>query len=607
MNDEPRYVNPWRMRSWDQGRFTFGGLFPRSEPMRPDLRPFQDHNLAVDAAALGDRRSWLESERFLLPEPMPLEHDYAPQLGFFSFWPGPPEERLERLHRASVGILGAGTLGSHVAHMLAAAGVGHLVLCDFDTVEVRNFNRQLYDTADLDRPKVLAAAERLHRLRPDIEIDCLQRQIGTPADVVDAAGGVDIVVRAIDTPILAPFIVDEGCRRLHVPHIGGGFLETWASAGPFIAPDGPCFRCLNPLPQFDLPDPRKVPTFAPPAFWLSSLVSGDVLRYLGGMGDPWLRERLLMVNWATGELRDERLTVQPGRCPVCGADNDERRRQPAAAPAVGNRRDTNAGTVSRPTPTGPVASSDDQGGDAAGSGGAARAAGAPESVVGTAARRRGGRLADRALAAGTSTLPPAVAPSLIGLCAVLASLLLVREPILLRVPCVLGAAVVAGGLGDCSDTPAVSRRGSALGCGVGLRRRAGQRAGRRAHHSWVGGSPIRHRGHGADCGPHRRAARDGRGGSWRAHRGPGVASAAAAGGAGGGAGAACRDGCITARSARPLMPVRRGIGPHLAGGPGRCGDPSRHLTTRSYRQEVPGRNRLVVTSSARSFLGARNR
>ena len=112
--------------------------------------------------------------------------------------------------------------------MLAAAGVGHLVLCDFDTVEVRNFNRQLYDTGDLGRSKVLASADRLRRLRPGIEIDCLQRHIETLADVVTAASGVDLIVRAIDTPILAPFIVDKGCRLLGVPHIGGGFLETWA-------------------------------------------------------------------------------------------------------------------------------------------------------------------------------------------------------------------------------------------------------------------------------------------------------------------------------------------------------------------------------------------
>lgn len=449
MNPELRYVNPWRMRSWDPGRFTFGGLFPQSQAMRPELQPFQGHNVAVDPTTLGDRSAWLENERFLLPQPIPLEHDYAPQLGFFSFWPGPPEERLERLHRASVGILGAGTLGSHVAHMLAAAGVGHLVLCDFDTVEVRNFNRQLYDTGDLGRSKVLAAADRLRRLRPGIEVDCLQREIATPEDVVGAVRGVDLVVRAIDTPVLAPFIVDAGCRRLGVPHIGGGFLETWASAGPFIAPEGPCFRCLNPLPTFELPDPRKVPTFAPPAFWLSSLVSGDVLRYVGGMGEPWLRERLLLVDWATGELRDERLTPQPGRCPVCGADNDLPR-PGTGVPAAVTRREVNAATVPGPSAHAPVAATPDQGRGTADLGRRDRRTRGSESMVDTPARRRRGRLGDRALAAATSALPPAVTPALIGLCAVLASLLLVRDPVLVRAPLVIGGALLAGALGTAS-------------------------------------------------------------------------------------------------------------------------------------------------------------
>ena len=461
MNPELRYVNPWRVRSWDRDHFVFGGLFPKSQAMRPELQPFRSQNAAVDPATLGDRSTWLEAEHFLLQQPVPLEHEYAPQLGFFSFWPGPPEERLERLHRASVGILGAGTLGSHVAQMLAAAGVGHLVLCDFDTVEVRNFNRQLYDTGDLGRSKVLASADRLRRLRPGIEIDCLQRHIETPADVVTAASGVDLIVRAIDTPILAPFIVDKGCRLLGVPHIGGGFLETWAAAGPFLAPDGPCFRCLNPLPNFELPDPRKVPTFAPSAFWLSSLVSGDVLRFLGGMGDPWLRDRLLLLDWATGELREERLAVQPGRCPVCGADNGLRRRGEARVPGAITMKEVKAGTVSRPSPTEPVAANPDQGKGAARLGRLERTARGDESVVDRPTRRPPDRGGNRALGTAPSALPSAVTPALIGLSAVLASLLLVHQPVLLRVPLVIGAAVLAGALGT-TLTPRLSPYGGLL-------------------------------------------------------------------------------------------------------------------------------------------------
>ena len=68
--------------------------------------------------------------------------------------------------------IGAGGLGSPLALYLAAAGVGTLGLVDFDTVDLTNLQRQiLYSTADVGRPKLRAARERLRRSTRTIEID----------------------------------------------------------------------------------------------------------------------------------------------------------------------------------------------------------------------------------------------------------------------------------------------------------------------------------------------------------------------------------------------------------------------------------------------------
>src|SRR5579859_3091540 len=166
------HVNPWRFRAWNQRDIALGGMRRRTLPRSPLLEAFRVHNAAVEPGEVSrPELEWLAAERFLLPEPLDLEHPFAPQLGFFSFWPGRPEERLERLAGATVGLLGVGGLGSQIAHLLAAAGVGRLLLLDRDTVEVRNLNRQLYDTADFGRHKVRVTAERLRRLRPGIEIE----------------------------------------------------------------------------------------------------------------------------------------------------------------------------------------------------------------------------------------------------------------------------------------------------------------------------------------------------------------------------------------------------------------------------------------------------
>ena len=89
----------------------------------------------------------------------------------------------ERLKAGSVLVVGAGGLGSPISLYLAAAGVGRIVLVDFDRVEGSNLQRQiLYGQKDLGRLKVEAAAERLRDLNPGVVIDCLLYTSPSPRD-----------------------------------------------------------------------------------------------------------------------------------------------------------------------------------------------------------------------------------------------------------------------------------------------------------------------------------------------------------------------------------------------------------------------------------------
>lgn len=430
------HVNPWRFRGWSPRGLVLGGMANRTLADGPLLEAFRTHNAPVDrdvVAAAG--LDWLERERFLVPEPVPLDHVYAPELGFLSYWPGSPLDRLERLRQASVGVVGVGGLGSQVAHLLAAAGVGTLVLCDRDVVEESNLNRQLYDCTEVGRPKVEASAERLRRLRPGIRVETLQRTVSTAPEVEDAVRGVDLVVRAIDTPLMAPFEVDLACRRMGVPHIGGGFLETWAVAGPFIAAGGPCLRCLSTPPDIEIPPgARRVPTFAPLTFWLSAQVGGDALRHLAGLGQPWTLERTVMLDWRSGEVREEAYRVRPGPCPACGAINggegDASRR--AGGPDVDRVR--------------------------GGGGDRAPAADPARGTAGVAAGGgdRGPGRAGAAPAAGWLTGAP---PALVGACAVLSGLALLGAPAGVRLGVVLAGALLTGALGALAHRPRSVRGG----------------------------------------------------------------------------------------------------------------------------------------------------
>lgn len=103
----------------------------------------------------------------------------------------------DKLRAARVAIAGLGGLGSNIAVALTRAGVGELLLVDFDRVELSNLNRQQYDTADLGRLKTEALRERLHKINPYITLHHLTARVD-PTNAATIFGGYSIVCEAFD-------------------------------------------------------------------------------------------------------------------------------------------------------------------------------------------------------------------------------------------------------------------------------------------------------------------------------------------------------------------------------------------------------------------------
>ena len=81
------------------------------------------------------------------------------------------EERLERLRRANVLVVGLGGVGAYAAEMLVRSGVGRMTIADADSVSESNINRQLIALhSTIGRPKSEVLAERLRDINPDIEL-----------------------------------------------------------------------------------------------------------------------------------------------------------------------------------------------------------------------------------------------------------------------------------------------------------------------------------------------------------------------------------------------------------------------------------------------------
>src|SRR5579864_8536298 len=233
-----------------------------------------------------------------------------------------PEVGLEgqlKLKRARVLMIGTGGLGAPLGLYLAAAGVGHLGLLDFDVVDSSNLQRQVtFTTADVGKSKSEAAKARLSALNPAIEIVSYDTRL-TSENALDLFRDYDIIVDGTDN-FPTRFLVNDACVLLGKPNVYGSIFRFEGQASVFATKDGPCYRCLYPEP----PPPGLVPSCAEGGVLgiLPGLVgvmqATEVIKLILGNGEP-LIGRLLLVDALNMRFRELKLRKNP-ECPVCGAN-----------------------------------------------------------------------------------------------------------------------------------------------------------------------------------------------------------------------------------------------------------------------------------------------
>ena len=123
---------------------------------------------------------------------------------------------VQKLNDAHVMIVGCGAVGSFAIEALARSGVGNFILVDFDTIEESNINRQLFATnITIGTPKVLAAAERIHDICPDIHVDAQSIFFDENTKINCRP---DFVIDAIDT-VESKIALYKWCMTKNVPFI----------------------------------------------------------------------------------------------------------------------------------------------------------------------------------------------------------------------------------------------------------------------------------------------------------------------------------------------------------------------------------------------------
>jgi len=112
------------------------------------------------------------------------------------------------LKGSTVGVAGLGGLGSNIAMMLARAGVGKLVIADFDNVDISNITRQNYYYRHLGMKKTDATAELISMMDPNIDIEIHFVKLD-PDNVEEIFKKCDIVCEALDNPTEKAMLINN--------------------------------------------------------------------------------------------------------------------------------------------------------------------------------------------------------------------------------------------------------------------------------------------------------------------------------------------------------------------------------------------------------------
>ncbi len=135
----------------------------------------------------------------------------------------------ERLKPYTVGIAGCGGLGSNCAVALARAGIGYLILVDFDVIEPGNLNRQYYFTDQIGQKKVEALKSNVLRINPQIKIGTSPVQL-TPSGIRDIFGKCDVIVEAFDRKEMKLMIAETVLTHMPgIPLVMGSGLAGWGN------------------------------------------------------------------------------------------------------------------------------------------------------------------------------------------------------------------------------------------------------------------------------------------------------------------------------------------------------------------------------------------
>ena len=221
------------------------------------------------------------------------------------------KETQEKLKASTVFIAGAGGLGSPVAIYLAVAGIGNIRICDFDSPDWSNLNRQvLHDHSRIGINKAVSGKMTLSGLNPDINVAAFTEKI-TEESVDALAGNADIILDCMDN-FPARYILNEYCASKSIPLVFGSIRGMEGRLSFIKAPETPCLKCIYP----EAPPPEIFPVVGATPGVIGSLQVIETIKYLTGIGETHKGKLLVWDGYKT-QFRSYKTYKEP-ECPCCG-------------------------------------------------------------------------------------------------------------------------------------------------------------------------------------------------------------------------------------------------------------------------------------------------
>lgn len=224
-------------------------------------------------------------------------------------------EGQARLLQSHVLIIGLGGLGSSVAYYLAAAGIGHLSLNDFDDVDFSNLQRQIvHNESRIGDNKAISAAKTLNALNSDITVDAYAGKLNS-SELQSLAESADLIVDCSDN-FTTRFLLNDISLACGIPLVSGAAIRHDGQVSVFNRkPESPCYRCL--YPNDEAPEDQTCVNngvIAPLVGIIGSIQANETIKVLLDIGNC-LDGKLLLFDALNTDFRQIKLSKDPAcRC-----------------------------------------------------------------------------------------------------------------------------------------------------------------------------------------------------------------------------------------------------------------------------------------------------